>query len=172
MLVSNNNGTALAGANCPQAYSGRDLGGWQFFCLRPRRPGENEAEHAARLRRRALNYAGDNSGRLPLVVVVRALRTWSLYQPMSRAAESEGGHVTMYRIGVVAFYALALAAIAGAVLLRRRGQILMILLVPLVLVTLSSMLVNGLPRYRFAAEPSLLVLAAVALVHVAGRRRK
>jgi 4-amino-4-deoxy-L-arabinose transferase-like glycosyltransferase len=172
VLVSNNNGTALAGANCRQAYWGRDLGGWQFFCLRPRRSGENEAEHAARLRARALDYAGDHTARLPVVVVVRALRTWSLYQPMSRAAESEGGHVALYRIGVVAFFALALAAIVGAVLLRRRGEMLMVLLVPLVLVTLSSMLVNGLPRYRFAAEPSLLVLAAVALVHVAGRWRR
>jgi 4-amino-4-deoxy-L-arabinose transferase-like glycosyltransferase len=172
VLVSNNSGTALAGANCPEAYAGRDLGGWQFFCLRPRRRGENEAEHAARLRERALDYARDHAGRLPVVVPVRALRTWSLYQPFSRAAESEGGHVTLYRIGVIAFFALALAAIAGAVLLRRRGQTLMILLAPLVLVTLSSMLVNGLPRYRFAAEPALLVLAAVALVHVAERRRR
>jgi 4-amino-4-deoxy-L-arabinose transferase-like glycosyltransferase len=172
VLISNNSGTALAGANCPEAYAGRDLGGWQFFCLRARRPGENEAEHAARLRERALDYANDHAGRLPLVATVRALRTWSLYQPFSRAAESEGGHVRLYRIGVVAFFALAVAAIAGAVLLRRRRQTLMILLAPLVLVTLSSMLVNGLPRYRFAAEPALLVLAAVALVHVVERRRR
>ncbi|HVI19195.1 MAG TPA: hypothetical protein VM712_12490, partial [Gaiellales bacterium] len=53
-------------------------------------------------------------------------------------------------------------AAAGALLLRRRGQPLRILLVPVVFVTLVAALTYGSTRFRVAAEPALLVLAAVA----------
>jgi 4-amino-4-deoxy-L-arabinose transferase-like glycosyltransferase len=167
--VSTNSGTALAGANCAQTYRGPDIGLWQFFCLRARLPREDEVEHAARLRDRGFTYASEHSGRLPVVMSVRALRLFDLYQPLRQANLSEGGHITLYRIGLGAFYLLAVAGVAGAFLLRRRGQTLMILLAPFVLVTATAILVFGIPRFRFAAEPGLIVLAAVALARMSSR---
>ena len=61
------------------------------------------------------------------------------------------------------FWLLAPLAIAGAWLLRRRRQPLAILLVPLAMVTLTALLTYGSTRFRFAAEPSIVVLAAVAV---------
>jgi hypothetical protein len=61
------------------------------------------------------------------------------------------------------FWLLAPLAIAGAWLLGRRRQPLAILLMPLAMVTLTALLTYGSTRFRFAAEPSIVVLAAVAV---------
>jgi 4-amino-4-deoxy-L-arabinose transferase-like glycosyltransferase len=164
--VATNNGVTIAGANCRGSYEGRDMGLWNFYCLEAARPGENEAEHAERLREKGLTYARDHADRLPLVMLVRTLRTWDLYQPLRQAEFSEGQHIALYRIGLVAFYLLVPLSIAGAVLLRRRGEPLGILLAPVILVILTTTLVIGLPRLRFGAEIPLLVLAGVSLAHL------
>ena len=62
-------------------------------------------------------------------------------------------------------------AIAGAWLLHRRRQPLAILLVPVAMVTLTALLTYGSTRFRFAAEPSIVVLAAVAVDALLRRRR-
>ena len=173
VLISNNSGTAIAGANCDQTYSGIDLGLWGFACLRPiRRPGESEAEHAAKLRERGIDHAREHPARLALVLPVRVLRTWDLYQPLRQAHFSEGTHIQLYRLGLVGYYAVALLAVWGLVLLRRRAQPLLILLAPALLVTITSLLTYGLPRFRHAAEGPLLVLAAVAVTQAAALVRR
>jgi hypothetical protein len=68
------------------------------------------------------------------------------------------------------FWVLAPFAAAGGWLLHRRGQPLAILLVPVVMVTLTALLTYGSTRFRFAAEPSIVVLAAVALDALLQRR--
>jgi hypothetical protein len=60
------------------------------------------------------------------------------------------------------FWLLAPLAVAGGWLLRRRRQPLVILLMPVAMVTLTALLTYGSTRFRFAAEPSIVVLAAVA----------
>jgi hypothetical protein len=57
-------------------------------------------------------------------------------------------------------------AIAGIVVLWRRRQRwnCWVLLVPAIAVTIGSALTYGQTRFRAAAEPSLAVLAAVALI--------
>lgn len=62
-------------------------------------------------------------------------------------------------------------AVAGAVLLRRRGRPLLILLAPVALVTLVAIATYGVTRFRFAAEPSFVVLGAVAVDALLGRLR-
>jgi hypothetical protein len=168
--VATNNGVTLAGANCRGSYEGRDMGLWNFYCLEGLKPGENEAEHAERLRNKGLSYARDHAERLPLVMAVRALRTWDLWQPFRQAEFSEGQHIALYKVGLAAFYLLVPVAVAGAVLLRRRREPLAILLAPVALVVLSTTLVIGLPRLRYAAEIPLLVLAGVTLAHLLGER--
>ena len=61
-------------------------------------------------------------------------------------------------------YALVRLAIYGLVLLRRRGQPLLILLSPAILVTVAGALGYGITRLRMAADVSIVVLAAVAMV--------
>ena len=56
------------------------------------------------------------------------------------------------------------AAIAGGVVLFRRRTSMFPLLVPIVLVTVMAAIFYGVPRFRAPAEPSLAVLAAVAVV--------
>lgn len=168
--VSTNSGTTLAGANCAATYSGPELGLWSFNCLSARRPGEDEVEHAARLRRKGLDHAFGNAARLPAVMAVRALRNWDLYQPLRQERFAEGGHVDLYRLGLVAYYPLALMALAGAFLLRRRPELLL-LLAPVAMVTLTAVAFYGLPRFRYAAEVPIVVLAAVAVAAVADRLR-
>jgi hypothetical protein len=69
------------------------------------------------------------------------------------------------------YYGLLLLAICGALRLRRHRIELWILLAPLVLVTVSSALVYGSTRFRAAAEPAIVVLAAVAMTDLAARVR-
>jgi MYXO-CTERM domain-containing protein len=66
-------------------------------------------------------------------------------------------------VSVVSDWVLLAAAIAGIVLLRRRRAPLWIIVSPIVMVCLVTILGHGLARYRYAAEPSLMVLAAVAV---------
>jgi hypothetical protein len=168
-LISHNDSTVLAGANCPATYRGGDLGGWRFDCISPRRT-LKEAVQAARWRREGIDYALDHPGRWPLVVSVRVLRTWDLWQPVRQLGSAEGQTRRSAQLGLAAYFLLLPFAIGGAVLLRRRHRAaLAILLAPAVLVTLSSAIGWGVPRFRHAFEMSLVVLAAVALVALGER---
>ena len=60
-------------------------------------------------------------------------------------------------------------AVVGAVQLRRRGEPFWPFLMPVALVTLLSILGHGDPRYRHAADVSLVILAGVGLAGMKGR---
>ena len=173
--ISTNEGGLLAGANCHAAYYTPLIGTWA--CLPRNDPawGENEAVISGHLRSRALEYAGDHIGRVPAVVGVRVLRVWDLYEPRSSShfeASIADRDIAAQRAAMVSLYLLVPFAVAGAVILRRRGDPLRILLVPLVFVTLVGALSYGSTRFRVAAEPALVVLAGVGLVALWDRRRE
>jgi 4-amino-4-deoxy-L-arabinose transferase-like glycosyltransferase len=171
ILISTNDSTVVAGANCASVYSGQDIGFWHLDCISERRPGLNEAEQAEIWRREGQDYAEDHLGRLLAAVVpVRVLRTWDLYQPRRQARWAEGRSVRVTEIGVLVYYVLLVVAAYGVVLMRRRGAELLILLAPVIAVTLSSAAGFGLPRFRQAAEISIVVLAAVAVGALSARR--
>jgi 4-amino-4-deoxy-L-arabinose transferase-like glycosyltransferase len=169
VLISINDSSVIGGANCAPAYSGPDIGFWRLDCLAPRERAGNEAVQAERWRDDGIDYAFDHPGRLPLVGLVRALRTWDLYQPNRQVSFAEGRDHDVQRAGTAAYFLLLLAAVYGAVLLRRRREALVVLLAPAVLVTLSSVAGFGMPRFRHAAEIPLVVLAGVAATR--GRTR-
>jgi len=157
---------AVAGANCDTTYAGRDLGGWDFGCLPAHVGSGNEAEIAARLRRRGLDYARNHLGRVPVVIAARILRPWGVFRPGEQIAQRVSGEGQRRRvdwIGLACFWALVPLAIAGAALLRGRGQPLFILLAPFVLVVLVSATGYGVLRFRTPADPVVIALAAVAL---------
>jgi 4-amino-4-deoxy-L-arabinose transferase-like glycosyltransferase len=171
VFVSTNSGGLLAGANCDKTYHGEWLGQWRFDCLRPVKT-RNEAAASATLASDGIDYARDHAGRLPVVMTVRVLRSWELYRPRQQWTIErffEGRDLRVEQIGVAMYYVLALLAIAGAVLLRRRGQPLRIVLSPFALVVLVSLGAYGFTRFRIAAEPAIVVLASVTLAAAADR---
>jgi 4-amino-4-deoxy-L-arabinose transferase-like glycosyltransferase len=168
ILISTNDSTVVAGANCGPAYAGPDKGFWRLDCISERRPGLNEAEQAEIWRDEGIGYARDHLGRLAGVVVpIRILRTWDLWQPNDQIRLAEGRDHTVQRAGNVAYYLLLLLAAGGAwLLLRARREAALVLLSPFVVVTVSSALGFGLPRFRHAAEIAIVVLAGVCAVRI------
>lgn len=171
-LISHNDSTVLAGANCAKTYHGQDLGGWRFDCISQRKT-LKEAVQAATWRREGIDYALDHAGRWPAVVPVRVLRTWDLWQPRRQASSAEGRAKWAEGAGVIAYFLLLPFTIAGVVLLRRRERTAtLIMLSPALLATISSVIGYGLPRFRHAFELSIVVLAALALVTLFDRVRE
>jgi 4-amino-4-deoxy-L-arabinose transferase-like glycosyltransferase len=165
VLISSNASGLWVGANCPETYSGPLIGYWRFQCYTPQRRGEDEAEYFARQRRIGLRYLREHAGRLPAVLGVRVLRlldAWSLPQSVFINAQ-EGRAPRPLPWAIRSAWAVMALALAGAVVLRRRRRELLVLLAPVVLVVLVALVTYGTTRFRFAAEPSSCVLAAVAL---------
>jgi 4-amino-4-deoxy-L-arabinose transferase-like glycosyltransferase len=172
VLISINDSTVLAGANCDQAYSGPDTGFWILGCLAPRTPGGNEATQAEIWRGQGREYLGDHLGELPRVAAIRVLRTWDLWQPRRQVGFAEGRDRTVQEIGTGVYLLMLPLAVAGAVLLRRRPLLLYVLLSPALVATISSLAGYGLPRFRHAAELTLVVFVAFALERAAAAARE
>lgn len=160
VLVSNDLGITIAGANCPVTYSGGGVGSWFPGAPCARAYPGNEAAVSARYEADGLRYAEHHLGRLPVVLLAREGRVWGLLQP---GLTDDGRNGTAERLGMLAYYVLALLAIAGVVILRRRGRSVWILVTPFLLVTIVVAGTFGLIRFREAAELSLVILSAVTL---------
>jgi hypothetical protein len=172
--ISTNEGGLLAGANCHGAYYTDLIGTWACFPHNDPAWGTNEAVISGHLRKQAFDYASDHAARVPAVVGVRVLRVWDVWKPRSSAvfeASIADRHVDAQRAAMVSLYLLAPFAIGGAVVLRRRGEPLRVLIVPLVFVTLVAALSYGSTRFRVAAEPAIVVLASVGIAAVWRWRR-
>jgi 4-amino-4-deoxy-L-arabinose transferase-like glycosyltransferase len=172
VLISTNGNAVFVGANCEPSYHGRFVGLWQLPCYGVRPPGD-ESEKAAEYRNRGLDYARDHAGRVPVVVAARVGRVWDFFRPVEHQNYGyfEGRSRVAGKIGLGFYYPLLALAIVGAIVLRRRrdAPLYPLLALPL-LVTVTAALVYGFTRFRFAAEPALVVLAAVALDAVLRRR--
>jgi hypothetical protein len=173
VLVSTNDGGVIGGANCKPAYHGNDLGYWRPGCL----PRENrpiaKAEYADEGRERGIEYARDHAGRLLTVVVpVRVLRTWDMWQTERQSLLLEARDPEVWRAGVIVYFALLPLAGLGLVVLRRRGVPIWPLVALVVAVTVSSALGYGNPRFRHAAEITLVVAGAAGLLHAWERARE
>ena len=158
--VSTNDATVVAGANCPPAYHGRDTGSWVPACLSLVRPSTDEGVLAARWQSAGLHYAKHHAGRVPAVAAVRVLRTWRLWQPL-RAPVSEGENRIADKVAALWFLILLLPA--GALGMWRaplaaRDRLLLGAL--LVLITLTSAIGWGSPRFARPAELGLMLAAA------------
>ncbi len=184
--ISNNVGTALAGANCDLTYEGASLGSWRstfgaddadagkcFTGFNGRRPGFNEADAAAAARRQGLTYAREHPGRLPLVASTRVLRTFGLFRPAQQIELEalEGRPQRLEQLGTWFEWALYPLAIGGAVVLVRRRAPIWPLAASVITVIVSTLLTYGNQRFRIAAEPAILIAAATAMVTLGSRRR-
>jgi len=173
VLISTNSNGVFVGANCSATYHQPYIGAWRFQCYSARRPGEDESQFFLRQRSEGLDYAFDHAGRWPAVVGARLLRLTDLgwYGQSLYLNASEGRSVDVMRWGIWVFRVLALLAIAGAVLLWRRRQrtSFAVLLAPVAMVFCVAIVTYGGTRFRFGAEPSIVLLASVALVAGAER---
>lgn len=186
--VSNNVGSVVLGAHCASTYAGDRAGGWDFGCIAAYAgsdernrigPGANEADVYGRWRQEGARYASSHVGGFLRSTPARLARTWGLYwRPGNQLDydEQEGRHRGLQAAGYVAGVALLpLAAVGARRLLRGAGGerplAMAVAAGPVAVTLLVSFLTYGTTRFRTAAEPTIAVLAAVAVADVVGRRR-
>ena len=171
VLISINDSTVLAGANCDESYREPGIGSWSLDCLR-HDIGGTEVEDAAVWRAQGTTYLREHRDRLPAVVAARLARTWGVREVLAPSAE--GRHLGTQTAGNLAWLAVLLpGGVLGAVVLARRRQavVLWLLLAPVASATAITVLGFGMVRFRHPIELSAVVLTAVAVAAALDRRR-
>ena len=134
-----------------------------------KRPGD-ESQVSAKFREDGLNYLKDHVDRFPVVVAARVGRMWELYRPFQKlkfdSFEQGRSPTEVVKIALGQFYFLALLAIVGLVMLRRKKTIIYPLVGLAVSSTLAAMIAFGNTRYRVPAEILLVIAAAVPLARL------
>lgn len=165
--LSTNDGIALLGSNCDPVYYGDGIGLTDLKCLGPNPRGDQSVDSRI-YRDRAFDYIRDHKKRAVVVAAARVGRTWSVFRPWDMVSYNKGegreGWVTI--LGLIVYFPLLVAAIAGWVVMRRRRRRSWPLLVPALIVTIASAATYGQTRFRVPAEPSLVALAAVTVAAV------
>ena len=166
VLLTTNDGTTLRGTYCDAAFHGPDLGNWSLLCVADPegvQPDDDPSVRSAVLRSQALAYARDNVGRLPVVVAARLARSVDLYR-LDRLVDQDEGE-ERYRwaswAGIACWWVLAPLAVLGLRRVDRHARRL--LLVPVVVVFVSTVLFYGAHRIRSPLEATVVVGAAVAV---------
>ncbi len=184
--VSNNLGTALAGANCELTYQGPALGSWRstfgagdaasgqcFTGFNGRQPHFNEATAAGAARKQGIDFARNHLGELPKVAAARLLRSAGLFRPGQQIELEalEGRPIDWERAGTYLDWALSPFAAVGLFLLLRRRAGAWPLAAAVLSVLVSTLVTYGNQRFRIGAEPTILIGAAAAIVALVSRRR-
>ena len=171
VFLSNNLDSVIAGANCESMYSGKGLGWWTPTCNVEGLPRFGEQSVVfAKIRQRGISYATDHAGRLPVVALARAGRTWEVFQPFENIGY-DGRPDAVWIASTLMFYVLAVLGVIGAVMLRRARRLVWPLAVMAPFVTAIAFLTCGLSRLRFPLDIALLVLAAVPIERLLFRSR-
>ena len=158
-------GPTLDVANCDETYYGTALGAWSFDCASDPEANADRSTIDKQLRDEAIDYARDHASRLPVVVAARFGRAWAVYDPLEQLKFdrfAENRPLGASRAGLASYYVIAAGAVAGAVVLRRRGVPSFPLVAGVINVAVTVVLFYGSTRFRAPAEPSLVLLAAVA----------
>ena len=182
--ISTSSGTVVLGSNCDESFLGSGAGSWHYSCMdtiaaiegkdwRIRPHGKDEAQVYDHWRTLGFDYTRDHAGALPRVMSVRFLRAWGLWHPGQQVDFDihEGRDRTMQTIGYYLDWVLLPLAVAAVVMAGRRRRGLWILLAPTAVVTVTAVLGYGSTRIRAVAEPTLVVLAATAIVWGVSRLR-
>jgi hypothetical protein len=163
VVLSTNSYGVLAVANCDETYYGELMGFWYFNCD----PGSkgDESQRAIASRDRGLRYIENHKERFPVAVAARLGRVWEVFRPWQNASytQFEGRPLWGSRAGLFSYYVLALLAIPGFWLVRRRGLTLIPLLSQIVLVCAIVIYAYGSVRFRLPAEVVIVALAALTI---------
>jgi len=171
-FLSTGDGLVLLGANCDEVYSGPRIGVWSVGCGLEVADHEDAAILSSRQRDAAFDYIGDHLGRTPVVVAARVGRLWGVFRPVQTVefSQQEGRPAAAGYAGLAMYWVLVPLGIGGLVLLHRARRLVWPLVAPFVIVTVVAAAGYGSIRLRVPAEPSIVVLAAVA-VDALWRRR-
>ncbi len=121
----------------------------------------SEVEKSSLYKAEAVRYALENKARM-LWLAWRKLAIFFL--PVHEAGTSRGYSW--------AYATMAPFALAGAVrAVRKQRMELLLLLAPFAVVMATSLIVLAMPRYRYPAEPGLIILAAYGFAALAARYR-
>jgi 4-amino-4-deoxy-L-arabinose transferase-like glycosyltransferase len=175
-FLSDQLGITLASANCNQTYHGRLLGYWSFACAKgPTTPGEDASTADKVLRTSALHYIDHHLGRVPVVMAARFGRAFGVFVPWQEI-DLEWARIGRPRlpatIGLFSYYGLAVFAIGGAMVLRRRRVTLFPAGIILGEVALVAVAIFGQTRYRTPLDVVLVVLTGVAIDHLIQQRSR
>lgn len=198
VLLSTNDGLTILGANCDTTYYGDGVGLWSFACPftvpittpPPVREGcdplpddawscADQSEVSAAFRKAGIDYILNHKQRFPVVAAARVGRIWGVYAPGQMVQYSEGDLETTGEgregwaswWGYLMWWAMVPASIYGAVVLRRRGRMVLPLVLTAVVITATAVAFYGLVRFRIPAEVAVVVLSAAALDALLRRRR-
>lgn len=176
VAVSTNSDEVLFYANCDDVYSGEFIGYWSFACQvrerearvqsgLPADPPGNEAERAKGWGDLGREYAREHKDRLPYVVAARVSRVWDLRyaENSAMAMVLEGRPLEWNRAGLWVYRAMLVPAVAGLILLRRRGVAVWPLLAMLGMITATAIYAYGHVRFRTVGDLVVVVGAAVAV---------
>ena len=173
VLISTAIDTTLGGANCDAVYHGTQIGAWNDSCFSDitNQPIE-ESVAASEVRSRTAHYVEHHLARTPLVALARLGRAWDAFKPADivTLGELQRRPRGWSWCALAMYVALIPLALAGANVLRRRGTSLVPFVAMVTLVTGTAVLFWGNPRFRRPAEIAIVVLAAVALDALAGKR--
>ena len=184
--IANQSGFALAGQYNDEARGNREFRAtWVAPAVTTRyapiyrRRDLNEAELDSKLRSKAREYAVDHPRYVLKATALNTLRALELIDsaptPTKADLRQRGLGSVAGEVDRISFYVACLLAIAGVVVLVRRGRSrrgpLFLWLVP-VLMLAAAVPILGSPRYRAPTEPFVLLLAAIALGALTARRRE
>lgn len=184
-LLSTQFGLTLSSANCDLVWHGHHKSYFDIRCSKAIEPtlpkGLDASQQDAWHREVAIRYIEDHAGEIPRITAARIGAILGLYHPeyqITLDGTFEGRGMAQARAGMWSFWVLALASVAGAVVLRRRRTVPVFpLLVPPAMVLFTVVTVYASTRFRASAEVSLCLLAALAVdglwqhLEVRGRTR-
>jgi 4-amino-4-deoxy-L-arabinose transferase-like glycosyltransferase len=168
--LSTGAGLVLVSSNCDITYEGPLIGYWSFVCsvegseIAGLEPSDDPSVADRQLRDVAVDFAGDHTGRLPLVALARLGRVTALFRPIQQVAlldEGEGVPSTVGQLGLGSWYLLAGLAVVGALRLRTDRLRLVALVAPVGVVLVVAVLVYGIWRFRAPGDVAVCLLAGV-----------
>lgn len=162
---------SMAQGSCDKTYSGELLGFYWLQCMGDRLQGtdlelKDQSLGAEHLRHETFKYIGAHLNRLPIVVAARVGRVIGVFRPMQQArleAFIEGRERWLVNLAVITYYPIALGAIGGVVLMRRRKRPVFPLMATVASALIGTAMTLAVLRYRAGAEPALAVLCAVSV---------
>jgi MYXO-CTERM domain-containing protein len=165
----------LSSANCDSTYYGPFRGYFDINCsiAIAKQAGlsleDDESQEDVVYHHAAVDYVKGHLSRLPFVEGVRLLRIAGLYKTslyinVDTVVEGRSPH-WISQDALYSFWLLALLSIGGAVALRRRAHAppLYPLLAPMAAVIVTVLTTYASTRFRTTAEPSFVVLGALAV---------
>lgn len=169
VFISDRFGVTVAASNCDAVWHGPLRGYWSMPCAAASAEGVKGDESAVDpvALRKGVDYVRDHLSGLPSIEAARLGRTFGFYRPIQQIDVDslvEGRPRLWAFVGLGMFYGFAAGAVAGAIVLRRRGVPVFPMIAVGIDVVVAVLLTYGQTRFRATLEPLLVILTSVAVV--------